>query len=207
MKILFCKVSAMKYYKGKILGKDEPYNGGSYVLEHGEGHEQYNFDPVTLEDGEDYCLGFVETKATRANKINELHIEKIDGCEKLKGVSEVNDVLVVWCATTDLNETSVVGWYNHATVYRNYQYADFDSGYTQAFNVLGKKEHCVLLPTGTRHLHIWDAPVAKKRTYGFGQSLVWYAREENAQAYIHRLALQIEQYTGENWVDKQPPSP
>ena len=27
MRILFCKISAMKYYKGVIPGKDEAFNG------------------------------------------------------------------------------------------------------------------------------------------------------------------------------------
>ena len=35
MRILFCKISAMKFYKGVIPGKDEAFNGGSFVKEHG----------------------------------------------------------------------------------------------------------------------------------------------------------------------------
>ena len=83
MKLLFCKISAMKYYKGASQ-KDVPYNGGSYVNENGFGNEQYNFAAVQLDDGRDYCLGFVETKTTSKTKRNELHIEKIDGCELIK---------------------------------------------------------------------------------------------------------------------------
>ena len=49
MRILFCKISAMKFYKGVIPGKDEAFNGGSFVKEHGEGNEQYNFAPVISE--------------------------------------------------------------------------------------------------------------------------------------------------------------
>ena len=202
MKVLFCKISSMKYYKGVIPGEDEAFNGGSYVLEHGEGHEQYNFDAITLNDEGSYCLGFVETKSSRANKRNELHIEKIQGCEMLKKEPCVDHVLVIWCATTMLNETSIVGWYKDATVYRHYQSAEFDNGYVQDFNTLAKKENCVLLPAGERHVHIWQAPVAKKRTYGFGQSLIWYAQEENAQVYVERIVKQIMNYNGENWIDK-----
>ena len=200
MRILFCKVSSMKYYKG-ANDKDTPYNGGSYVKEHGRGHEEYNFEPVDLDNGESYCLGFVETKSTSDSKVNELHIEKITGCELLKNVEFAEDVLVVWCATTDLNETSVVGWYKNATVYRNYEEAEFESGYIQYYNVIAKKDDCVLLPQDVRHKHIWDAPVAKKRTYGFGQSLIWYAREEKAQNYILKLVKNIDEYSGDNWVD------
>ena len=41
-----------------------------------------------------YCLGFVETKHNKEGS-NELHIEKIRGCELLKNDSEAKDVLVV----------------------------------------------------------------------------------------------------------------
>lgn len=202
-KILFCKISSMKYYKGVIPGKDEAYNGGSYVLEHGEGHEQFNFDAVTLDDGHSYCLGFVETKSTVASKRNELHIEKINGCSEFMNQPLVEDVTVIWCATTMLNETSIVGWYNHATVYRHYQTAEFEDGYAQDFLILAKKSDCTLLPAGDRHMHIWQAPVAKKRSYGFGQSLIWYATEDQAQPFIQRLSKQIAEYQGENWIDKR----
>ena len=148
------------------------------------------------------CPQQVETKTTSKSKRNDLHIEKISDCELLKKEDSVDDVLVVWCATTDLNETSIVGWYKDATVYRTYQNAEFDSEYNQEFNVLANKENCVLLPQGERHRHIWNAPTAKKRTYGFGQSMIWYATEENAVAYIEKLSKQISEYTGENWIDK-----
>ena len=207
MKVLFCKISAMKYYKGVVPGRDEAYNGGSYVLEHGEGHEQYNFDAVKLDDGEMYCLGFVETKSTRMEKRNELHIEKILGCEQNNKEDSVDDVLVIWCATTMLNETSIVGWYKHATVYRHYQSAEFDNGYIQDFNILAQKEDCVLLPSTDRHVHIWEAPVSKKRSFGFGQSLIWYAQDENAQPYVDRIIKQIMNYNGDNWIDKSVDNP
>lgn len=71
----------------------------------------------------------METKSTSGSKANELHIEKINGCELLKNEEFAEDVLVVWCATTDLNETSIVGWYKNATVYRYYEEFKFESGW------------------------------------------------------------------------------
>ena len=81
MRILFCNIAWMNYYKGIIQGKDEPQNGGSYVKENLDAHEKYNFDAVSLAnesgypDGE-YCLGFVETKSTNKETRNQLRIEK-----------------------------------------------------------------------------------------------------------------------------------
>lgn len=43
MRILFCKIASMKYYKGVQEGIDEPHNGGSYVAENGRGMEERNF--------------------------------------------------------------------------------------------------------------------------------------------------------------------
>ena len=199
MKILFCKISAMKFYKGAQEG-DVPYNGGKFVDENGYGHEEYNFDPVDI-DGEDYLFGFVETKSTRGKR-NDLRIENIQGCEAFENDDSVEGVLVIWCATTDLNQTSIVGWYKDATVYRRYQELQFDSGYIQDFNIKAKKENCVLIPHTERNRHIWNAPTPKTHTYGFGQALVWYAKEEKAENYINRLIKNINEYDGGNDIDK-----
>ena len=87
-----------KRYTG-INYYDVPKGGGSYVEENQDAHEAYNFDVVKmLWDGDttpkNYCLGFVETKHNKEGS-NELHIEKIRGCELLKNDSEAKDVLVV----------------------------------------------------------------------------------------------------------------
>lgn len=201
MRILFCKISWMKFYKGVQEGLDEPKNGGSYVIEHGEGHESFNFETDVWDDGQEYCLGFFETKATSGKKRNELHIEKIRGCELMKNESQVDDVLVVWCATGD-RDTSVVGWYQHATVYREYEQKAFGDDYVQSYNVLAKKDDCVLLPWTDRTERRWEARVAKKHGFGFGQSMVWYAQEEKAESYLEKLIEQITNYRGENWIDR-----
>ena len=59
MRILFCNIAWMDYYKGIVPGKDEPKNGGSYVKDTKDAHEKYNFKPELLKlkgfpEGE-YC--------------------------------------------------------------------------------------------------------------------------------------------------------
>jgi len=203
VKVLFCKISCMKYYDG-ATDDDIPYNGGSYVKENGYGHEQYNFSPVLL-DGYDQpvCLGFVETKTTYGDVRNTLHVEKINGCEQATREEHVSGVLVVWCATTDTNQTSVVGWYTNATVYRTCEVAEIEGrDEDQSYNVLALKSNCVLLPSKYRHQHKWEAPVARKDKFGFGQSLVWYATEEKSAYYVSNLIKSIESYEGENLLDR-----
>lgn len=201
MKILFCKISSMKYYKGVEEYNDKPYNGGDFVKKNGYGHEQYNFDPEIIA-GEEYLFGFVETKSTRGKR-NDLRIENIRGCEAFENEDSIDGVLVIWCATTDLNQTSIVGWYKDATVYRRYQELDLelDNGYIQDFNIKSKSENCVLIPHTDRNKHIWNAPTPKTHTYGFGQAMVWYAKEEKAKIYLDRLIKNINDYDGKNDIE------
>ena len=78
MRILFCNIAWMSEYKGIVPGYDEPVGGGAYVVENGEAHECWNFDPVTIQndDGstEQICFGSVETKTARSGKRQELHL-------------------------------------------------------------------------------------------------------------------------------------
>lgn len=220
MKILFCNIAWMNCYKGIVLGKDEPKNGGAFVKENNDAHEVYNFDPIRLgnESGYttgEYCLGFVETKSTNGKDRNQLKIESINGCEALKKESFAEDVLVVYCAKYPdslSQETYVVGWYKHATVYRYYETMIFpcengEEAY-QDYNAIAKKENCVLLPSYLRRKsNIWRVPRKQSGiSYGFGQANVWFAlgREDNKylDEFLLRVVKQIDEYDGENWIDK-----
>lgn len=220
MRILFCNIAWMNYYQGIFPGKDEPENGGSYVEEYDDAHEAFNFQSVHLnqkdteyEEG-DYCLGFVETKTTNGRERNQLHIEKIEGCNLLRNESEVEDVLVIYCAKypdSFSDETYVVGWYKHATVYRYYEIMSFkfENGqvYEQAYNTIARKENCTLLPRSKRrNTKLWKVPRKKSgAAYGFGQANVWFAQGEEdcpeLKRFLKRIIDNIEAYDGENWVD------
>ena len=197
MKIVFCKTGYMKYYKG-VTQKDQITNGGSWVRENKDGHEAYNFDTVYEDTNSEpilECLGFVETKSTNKKNCNQLHIERIQ-----RGATDfLDDVLVIWCALREQNLPVVVGWYQHAEVFRHYQQMRFNNGYVQSFNAVAEKKNCVLLPPDERIE--WLVPVSKKNGYGFGSSLVWYANEEEAQNYIKKLVSRIQNYQGLNYID------
>ncbi len=214
-RFVFCKISSMKYYKGASR-LDTPYNGGSYVKENGYGHEEYNFFIRNIPDGwvdasglvaeGEYCLGFVETKSTSGGKSNQLHVQKIHGFgDAFKKEPCVSGVTVVWCATSDLNETAVVGWYKNATVFREYQAFADENDIERYYNVLAPASDCVLLPQGTRHRHVWSVPSKKyTRAFGFGQSMLWYAQEEKAVPYLQRLSDNIRDYNDESWLHTFP---
>ena len=215
MKILFCKVAWMKDYQG-ITEDDKPFNGGDYVKTTGKAHEEYNFKSVDFDENElmincddkkygfylagKYYLGFFEPKSTNKEKVNQIRIENINGCELCKSEPYINDVLVIWCATAIQGGIRVVGWYNHATVYRYLQESqlskltgrEYFRNNIKCFNAIAETKNCVLLPHTNRNP--WIVPLAKKRNYGFGQSMVWYATETSAKQYIEELVEGINNY-------------
>ena len=210
MKILFCNIAWMKFYKGIHPGKDWPINGGSYVNKYNDAHEKYNFHPCFL-DGQEICLGYFSTKSTNGVDDNQLHIEKIEGASNSDDV--VEGVCVVWCAKqADYdNRTVVVGWYKNASVYREYQLAEFedDTGEieSQYFSIKAKVEDCVLLPVGERNRFTkWNVPRKrpKRAAYGFGSANVWFADnpEPIAKDYVNKIATNIKDYNGDNWLRK-----
>ena len=208
MRILFCKISSMKYYKG-ACANDVPVYGGKFVEENGYGHEEFNFLPIELEGvSSPQCVGFVEPKSNRGIR-NTLHIEKIDGCETMNREPLVDDVLVVWCAKRDRGDVTVVGWYKHATVWRELQdwTMVFEDGTEEEryYNVQANASDCTLLPEGERNRAAWSVPSAKYTgVYGFGQSMVWYPTEPEAENYLNRLLASIENYRDENWLNEYP---
>lgn len=205
MRILFCQIGDMDYYKGSC-DIDIPKRCGPFVEENGYGGEEFNFLPIIVED-EELCFGFFEPKSTNKKTVNTIHIEKIEGCENAVKLKFVDDVLVVWCALAYANEMVVVGWYKNATVFREVQEITIENSdgteYQQYYNVAAKADNCVLLPAnGIRRR--WSVPIAKKKGYGFGRSFVWYPTKENAKEYVKNLVQKIESYDGENWLDKYP---
>ena len=80
-----------------------------------------------------------------------MRIENIAGCELCKKEESVDDVLVVYCAKHPAHKfTTVVGWYQHATVFRHYQEAVFAPEDVQYYNAIAKSSDCVLLPASVR---------------------------------------------------------
>ncbi|MCM1232378.1 MAG: hypothetical protein NC489_19830 [Ruminococcus flavefaciens] len=180
------------------------------MKEHGYGHEEFNFWPRSFEgEPEEICLGFVEPKSNRGRR-NTFHLENIEGCAAIKDEPFVEDVLVVWCATRQQKDTTVVGWYKHATVWRDLQPGwilvhDDGEEEERSFNVMAKASDCVLLPEGERNRAKWSIPSARyTRSYGFGQSMVWYPTEESAKPYLARLLESINGYREENWLRRFP---
>lgn len=209
MRILFFNISYMNFYKGK--DNDTMIGNFRYVKEKGDGGEKHNFAPLIV-DGKEVCYGFVEPGFTKGGfekgRHRQMHIERIN--EAGNPTDMLNNVLVVWCSKyPESGHTVIVGWYKNATVYRNVNVFPYDKesdrglpefGYW--YNVVANKEDCVLLPTEERKKEKWRAFRKRQNpnNFGFGQSNMWYAREESSQKYVSGVIRNIEEYDGDNWV-------
>lgn len=183
-RILFCNVAYMHYYDS-ALREEIPQNGGKYVEENRTGFEINNFHLYS--DSQYY--GFVEPGFTNGTQ-KELHIENIDPA--YQGKDTIPDVTVVFCAKSSAGPV-IVGWYRHATVYRSMQ----KSAEGVLFNLLANEGNAVLIDTADRKM---KAPRANSDGYGFGQSQLWYAgqNDERVRKYIDSIWTYIRNFRPEN---------
>jgi len=186
-KLVFFNTGWMKRYEG--LAADDPLiGGGAFVNENGFGGEMWNFH--RSDDG--YVYGFVEPGLRDGNQ-KSIHVEKLGGAAS---DDRVDDVTVVWTAKRPQGGVCVVGWYFHATVFRQ-SIRDPSRGsgslgrdsqnVTQLYNVKAKAEDAVLLPEEERDLNV---PRGKG---GFGQSNIWYAKDN--QEFVEEVKDYIRQKT------------
>ena len=166
---IFCEIAWMKYYCG-VTDDDKPINGGKFIDENGEGGEIFNFRPYNHR-----CYGYVMHQG------DEMHLERLDIDKALRHSPKIEDVTVIWVAT-DGSGCRIVGWYEHAVMYRYWQYIyDVDYGYEKYYNFEAHEQDCYLIDPADRTFPI---PRAKKagKGKGMGQSQVWYADSEYAQS-------------------------
>jgi 5-methylcytosine-specific restriction protein A len=196
MKILFCNIANMTYYKG-LKPYDMPYGGGAYVEKHYDGSDVNNFKRA--EDGTVH--GFVMTRTLKKDRheFAQIRLEKIDP-ELPKDADSADQVLVVWVAPDRMvkNRSIVVGWYKEAKVFRHFRHGE-DGNY---YNVMARPENVVLIAPEERQ---WEVPRASRdgAGSGMGQSNVWYADKPEAVDFVLDLLKKIESYDGENWLDKE----
>lgn len=167
MKIMFCNITYMNHYVGNIE-EDVPHGGGSWVKVHKNAHEKWNFLNVNGN-----CYGFA------MNKGEQFHIERLEGVSRQE--SQAENVIVVWCALKPSGDTVIVGWYEHATVYRFFQSkCGTPFGLTRDYFVQAKADDCYLLPESKRSYVIGRA-ATNGTGKGFGQSNIWYADSDYAK--------------------------
>ena len=151
MKILFCRIGWCKYYNGDR--KDKPMRGGSYNKEK-LGHEIYNF-----KDYNGRYYGFVYSTIDIATNFGEEDNIKTE------------NVLVVWVSSHKSGGSVIIGWYNNATVYRNFQAVPDDVMSERSMkkynSYIISSDDAVLLPENERDYSI-------KKSF----RMIWYGNDE-----------------------------
>lgn len=193
--MVFLNSGWMTSYDG--IADDDIKNGGAYIKEHGFGGEVYNF---RNDNGNVY--GYAQM---RSNKLN---IDRVSN-NKINN-DYIKNVTCVFVARHPEGGRKIVGWYENATLYRNFQMdeklnrKDHTGLYNTEKNVtnvgyyaVAKYENSVLLLEDER-LFAPDIPSGVKG--GFGQSQVWYADSDLGLKVQSDVLDFIKQYSYKNEV-------
>jgi len=164
-KMLFCRVLWMDSYRGPK--GDKPMWGGEYDEEYEHWDEVHNFSPHS---GEYFGDVYLRREKTGHLSININNLGAGDHDDK------VEDVLVIWVAYRPHFGPVVVGWFDHATVYRKWKELRTAAG-SRRYYFRAKTSDCKLLQDNQRRL----------RVDGFGRSHVWYAfKAASLRAEVYR---------------------
>jgi hypothetical protein len=167
-RLLFARIGYMQYYAGLQKGDEKPKHGGSYN-KNKIGHEVFNFKPAR-----DAVYGFFQPYLKRGAEIT-LSLGRIDPAAATADALE--NVLVVFVSRSDIRGQVVVGWYNNATVFREYQEPRPKMLRENYFFIIkAKAADAVLLP---EKLRTYSIP---KGIGAFGRASVVYPYEANGEA-------------------------
>ncbi len=187
--IVVFNIAWMQQYQGLV--HDSIANQSSFVQQEHLGYEIYNF--LTIDD---WVYGFVQPSNYRKAYLErQIHIEQIDP-RFGSHADYLDDVLVLWLAPHPKGGTYLVGWYQHARVYRYYQRDERliqrqYQGETLGYFVRAKASDAVCLPPSERTLSVQRASQAKRYAGGLGHSCVWYAKIDNTRPYNALFRAQV----------------
>jgi len=167
-KVIFARIGYMHYYSGSQKGDEKPLHGGSYNTEK-IGHELYNYKKTKND-----LYGYFQPYEPPKNSDNPVtvNLDRIDPTSKNKAYIE--KVLVIFVSKRKDYGQVIVGWYDNATVYRQYQPPQkkmFRNDYR--YNLNAKIKDSVLLPENYRKYKI---PTGKG---AIGRANVVYLSEAN----------------------------
>lgn len=175
--LLFCNVGWMEDYQGQTA-LDQISGGGSWVAEHGTGHEVCNFLDV---DGTVY--GYVQAQGQGIN-LSRLGADA--------GAAYLDGVTVVWTARRTGVGTVIVGWYRNARVYGPFQRFNpvppvQAANGIESFLIAARTEDCTLLPIDAR-----TKDVPRQTKGGMGQSNVWYVDQPEMEDFRREVQALID---------------
>lgn len=194
-RVVFARIGYMKYYAGQQEGDEKPKRGGSYNTSE-IGHEVYNFKPAA-----GYLYGYFQPYSrSETDKPIILNLGRID---PTAGAADfIDDVLVIFVSPSDLDGQVIIGWYDHATVFRQPQKPTrvmLRGDYR--YYLKAKAKDAVLLPEKYRSHHV------PRGAGAFGRAHVVYPcdgggtlrnTESGEYSWIGDAITFVESYDGSN---------
>lgn len=169
--LIFFNIGWMKRYEG-IDEDDRPQGGGKWVEENAWDHAMLNFRPFNGR-----CYGYGETGS---RQVNLSRLGAAPEQDRLEGVT------VVWVSKSPKDGPVIVGWYQNATLFREYQEPPDGSGREHdgapiGYYAVAGEDDCVLLAEDARKF-----PIPRGKG-GMGQSNVWYADQPEHETFKARV--------------------
>lgn len=179
--MVFLNIAWMERYEGLIGDDIEISSGGSYVKEHGYGHEIFNFKNIN-----EKVYGYVQPPGGSLN-ISRLGASKDDEC--------IENVLAVFTAAHKDGGTYIVGWYKNATFYKDYQNIElperkFRNEYF-GYYAIADADNATLLSLDERRSF---PEIPRRKKGGMGQSNVWYADSAEMTNFKREILNNIEKH-------------
>lgn len=195
-KAIFARIGYMHYYSGSQKGDEKPQHGGAYNIR-GIGSELYNYKRV-----QSNLFGFFQPYEPPEDSDNPVtvNLERID--PKNKGNDLTKDVLVIFVSKREKFGQVIVGWYNDAIVFREYQSSKkYMLRNEHIYNLKAEIKNSVLLAENYRKFKI---PTGKG---AFGRANVVYLSEINGDerdldsskfSWIKEAIDYVDNYDGPN---------
>ncbi len=182
-KVVFINLTEMDEYnrpEGNLKG------GGRFIKENGYGHEIFNF----LNDN-GKCYGFAPPSA----KLNLSRISDEINYDVLGNYIE--DVLVVFTCSREVEGRIICGFYKHARVYsepvhdnRNMRRINIGKSGFAKYNIVCDAKNAFLISRSERYKKLPHS--SQNNGVGHGQKSVWYADEPQRQSLKNELIDYIE---------------
>ncbi|MES2899499.1 MAG: HNH endonuclease [Pseudomonadota bacterium] len=178
MSTVFFHIGWMKHYQGQTAD-DCVRGGGSFVDEQDTGHEVCNFLPIG-----GYLYGYVQVGKERDGLYQEGKFN-LGRLGAPPDASVLHDVTVVWTAHDPVEQRrKIVGWYDRASIHRNFQLFERPTALQSSNGVSG---YWISVPVERGYLlseteRLNEVPRMQR---GFpGISPIWFADSAESQAFV-----------------------
>ncbi|MGM0437835.1 MAG: hypothetical protein ACQEQD_06155 [Bacillota bacterium] len=182
--LMFVRTAYMSEYKG-ITKNDKPYSGSSYLEDSQLINEANNFKAY-----QNICYGFFMIQGN-------LNLKRLGGSPE---DDFVDDILVIIVASSPKKGSVIIGWYDHARVYKKPQKLpeELQKKRRKLYNMKAETKDCFLVPERER-IKLFPDNFSTKMRRNFN----WYAEEEEDQRIVKRTINFIESKTIKNTDSKK----